>query len=328
MLVVDTERGIGKRIPLRERVEELAKLADADKTKELKKTVCRKFIDFCNSEVGSEIVGRDELHSGDLVCLFIAYCEREGGREGKGCLPSTIKTYTSILRGLLEEEGYPVKRGHKGIRDLLRAVSKTGAAPQGKTPLTTPSIRALCRATEESAHGLQERAIILLAYGSACRTSEIVSLNVEDLSFVEEGVTLFLRRSKTDQEGEGCRRDVVRGDNPRFCPVITLKRHLEETGRKTGPLFKSPCKGDLFKESRISNRYYPRVLQRLAEKAKVEGDIAGHSTRSGHVTQAIKAGVDHMVIAVQTAHKDFNSLKRYVRMQSEFKRNSSASLGL
>jgi site-specific recombinase XerD len=51
--------------------------------------------------------------------------------------------------------------------------------------------------------GLRDRALLLLGFATACRRSELVALNVEDLEAVEVGLRVTIRRSKTDQEGQG-----------------------------------------------------------------------------------------------------------------------------
>jgi hypothetical protein len=49
----------------------------------------------------------------------------------------------------------------------------------------------------------RDRALLLLGLASALRRAELAALTVADLGFVEEGVTLAVARSKTDQKAAG-----------------------------------------------------------------------------------------------------------------------------
>ena len=50
---------------------------------------------------------------------------------------------------------------------------------------------------------LRDKSIILIGFSGGFRRNEIVSLDYEDLDFVNEGVKITVKRSKTDQFGEG-----------------------------------------------------------------------------------------------------------------------------
>jgi len=66
--------------------------------------------------------------------------------------------------------------------------------------------------------GLRDRALILLGFAGAFRRSEMVGLNVADCSFGNDGVTVTLRHSKTDQEGAGRKVGIPYGSSPQNVP--------------------------------------------------------------------------------------------------------------
>jgi site-specific recombinase XerD len=85
----------------------------------------------------------------------------------------------------------------KGIRRTL------GTAAKQKAPALTDDIRAMVDATGADIIGARDRALILLGFAGAFRRSELVGLDVDDCAFGKDGLTVTLRRSKTDQMGVG-----------------------------------------------------------------------------------------------------------------------------
>ena len=98
-------------------------------------------------------------------------------------------------------------------------------------PWWTPRTRALI--------GARDRALILLGFAGAFRRSELVGLDIEDCAFGKDGLTVTLRRSKTDQDGAGRKIGIPYGSNPETCPVRTIQAWIEQAGIEAGPLFRS-----------------------------------------------------------------------------------------
>ena len=65
----------------------------------------------------------------------------------------------------------------------------------------------------------------MIGFAGGFRRSELVNLENEDIEFVDEGVKILIKRSKTDQSGEGVIKAIPYFDNQEFCPVIALKIH-------------------------------------------------------------------------------------------------------
>src|SRR6185369_16148818 len=114
-----------------------------------------------------------------------------------------------------------------------------GKGPEQKTPALTAEIRAMVEATGNGLIGARDRALILLGFAGAFRRSELVGLDVDDCVFGKDGLTVTLRRSKTDQAGAGRKIGIRYGSNPETCPVRVIQEWLEKAGIASGLLFRS-----------------------------------------------------------------------------------------
>jgi integrase len=220
---------------------------------------------------------------------------------------------------------------HTGIvRNTMKGIRRTmGTAPTQKAAALTDDIRAMIDATDAGAIGLRDRALILLGFAGAFRRSELVGLDAEDCAFSKDGLTIALRRSKTDQEGAGRRVGIPYGSNPATCPVRTIQAWIEAAAVSSGPLFRSINRHGHLKPGRLSGIDVARVVKKLADRAGLDSaKYAGHSLRAGHATAAAIAGASERSIMNQTGHRSVQMVRRYIRQGSLFRENSGAKLGL
>ena len=184
-------------------------------------------------------------------------------------------------------------------------------------------------ATDEGLIGLRDRALILLGFAGAFRRSELVALDVADLAFNRDGLTVTLRRSKTDQEGQGRKVGIPYGSNPDTCPVRVLQAWLETAGLAEGPVFRSMNRHGPCTTGRLAPADVARVVKKLAERAGLDAArYAGHSLRAGHATSAAIAGASERSIMNQTGHRSVQMVRRYIRDGILFRENSAGKLGL
>jgi site-specific recombinase XerD len=211
----------------------------------------------------------------------------------------------------------------KGIRRTL------GTAAVQKAPALTDDIRAMIDATDAGLIGARDRALILLGFAGAFRRSELVSLDVEDCVFGKDGLTVTLRRSKTDQAGAGRRIGIPYGANPETCPVRTVEAWIEQAGISSGPLFRSINRHGQVLHGRLSGIDVARVVKKLAVRAGLDAaKYAGHSLRAGHATAAAISGASERSIMNQTGHRSVQMVRRYIRDGNLFRENSAGKLGL
>jgi integrase len=224
----------------------------------------------------------------------------------------------------------PFDAGAEILRATLRGIARTiGTAKKGKDALQLEDVKAMLeRIPTDTLKGKRDRALILIGFAGAFRRSELVALDLEHLDWARDGVILTIVRSKTDQTAAGRLVAIAWGKNPKTCPVRALKAWLEAAGIAFGPLFR-PVEAGVC----IPRRYYDRgvanCIKRWARKAGIDpAKVAGHSLRSGHVTQAASAGAADRDIMNQTGHRRIETMAGYVRRGTLFKNNSSALLGL
>lgn len=168
---------------------------------------------------------------------------------------------------------------------------------------------------------MRDRALILSGFAGAFRRSELVALDVADLAFTRDGLTVTLRRSKTDQEGQGRKIGIPYGANPDSCPVRVVQAWLKAAAIADGPVFRSINRHGRVLPGRLAPADVARVVKKLAERA-------GHSLRAGHATAAAVAGASERSIMNQTGHRSVQMVRRYIRDGSLFRENSAGKLGL
>jgi integrase len=182
--------------------------------------------------------------------------------------------------------------------------------------------------TGDDLNGTRDRALILVGFAAALRRSELVSLDVGDLTFVDDGVVVRLGKSKTDQLGAGREIPVVFGANRLTCPVRALRDWVAASGIVAGPLFVGVRCGRLTGK-RLGGGEVTRIWRRRAEAAGIaSGAFSGHSLRSGLATAAARAGKSAASIRATTGHRSDAMLSRYIRRGTLFQDVASAGVGL
>jgi site-specific recombinase XerD len=219
---------------------------------------------------------------------------------------------------------------HAMVANTMKGIRRTlGTAPAQKAPTLTEDIRAMVDVTDAGIIGARDRALILAGFAGAFRRSEIVGLDVEDCVFGKDGLTILLRRSKTDSVGAGRKIGIPYGSNPDTCPVRVVQSWMEQAGITTGPMFRSISRHGHVQTGRLSGIDVARVVKKLARRAGLDpAKYAGHSLRAGHATSAAIAGASERSIMNQTGHRSVQMVRRYIRDGSLFRENSAGKLGL
>ena len=169
----------------------------------------------------------------------------------------------------------------------------------------------------------------LLGFAGALRRSELVGLNFADITEGTDGLTVRLRRSKTDQEGAGRNVGIPYGSNLATCPVRAWRAWLELSSITEGPAFRPVDRHGRIGITRLSPPAVALVLKRHASRAGLDpSEVAGHSLRAGLATSAAAADVPERVIAEQTGHRGTAMLRRYIREGSLFRENAASAVGL
>jgi len=169
----------------------------------------------------------------------------------------------------------------------------------------------------------RDRSIILIGFSGGFRRNEIVSLDFDDLDFVTEGLKISIRRSKTDQFGEGSVKGLPYFDNSQYCPVTSLKKWIEISNINSGPLFRRFTKGSKLSENRLTDQTVALLIKEYLKLAGIDNrNYSGHSLRSGFATSAAESGAEERSIMAMTGHKSTEMVRRYIKEANLFKNNA------
>ncbi len=267
----------------------------------------------------------------ETVALYIA------DAAGRGLKASTISRRLTAVSVLHKAAGLDSPALDERVKDVFKGIKREhGSLEKGAAPLLTPTIKRMIVVARENAKSaaqqkaaLRDAAVLLVGYAGAFRRSEVASLRIEDVEFVEDGATVLLRRSKTDQEGKGHKRALPYGSHPETCPVRNLRRWLEVLGENEGPIFRPIDRHGNLRRTALSDRSVCEVVKRRAQAAGLNRDrYSGHSLRAGLATAASAAGVSQRSIMDQGDWKSVQTVMRYVREGTLFKNNAASSIGL
>jgi len=212
------------------------------------------------------------------------------------------------------------------VKATLQGVRRSrGSVVRQVAPLQKAQVLQMVRRLP-GLRGLRDTALLLIGFASALRRSELVSLNVEDVQFTDEGTIIRLRRGKTDQDGRG--RDIaiprVRG---RCCPSKNLQAWIEASGIAEGALFRRVNRYDQLLPHRLTAQSVALVIKQRAERAGFDPALfSGHSLRAGFVTNAATSGASSSSIRAQTGHKTDAMLQRYIRNSQLFSNNPNLKI--
>ncbi len=266
---------------------------------------------------------------------FEAWCQG-GGMSPLPATPQTVVLYATQLaeRAKLatirhhlvaiafahRERGLPSPAGREIVRRVVRGIARTiGSAQVRKSAVTLEALRAmLLEIRGDGLKAKRDRAIVLLGFSAALRRSELAALTVNDLRFCKEGLCVTIRRSKTDQTGEGAEIAVPLVANRSLCAVRAVRAWLEAASITEGPLFRTFTLQRGITDRAIGGRDVANLVKALAGRARIEGDFSGHSLRAGFVTSAAQAKVSLDSIARTTRHKSLAVLMTYVRPAQAF----------
>jgi len=229
---------------------------------------------------------------------------------------STLKRRLASISILHKTKGYYIDTKHPVIIENLMGIKRrNGSNQKGKKPLLINDLKKIInsihQSNEKSLKKVRDKALVLIGFSGGFRRSELVSLELEDIEFVSEGVKIFVKRSKTDQSGEGMTKAIPYFDNHNFCPVLALKNWMELIDIKNGKIFN------------ISDKNVALIIKKYANHAGLDSNkYAGHSLRSGFATSTAESGADERNIMAMTGHKSTEMVRRYIKEANLFKNNA------
>ena len=257
-----------------------------------------------------------------IVSLYLTYLSSNEVKI------STIKRRLVSIGVIHKIKGHYLDTQHPVIIENLMGIKRRkGINQKGKKPLLISNLKEIIdvinKGKEPDLKKLRNKALLLIGFAGGFRRNELVSLNVEDLEFVFEGLKITLKKSKTDQFGEGFTKGIPHFENSSYCPVKNIKYWLNVSKIKKGPVFIRFSKGTKITNKRLSDQSVALIIKEYLIKAGIDSkNYSGHSLRSGFATSAAEAGAEERSIMSMTGHKSTEMVRRYIKEANIFKNNA------
>jgi len=245
---------------------------------------------------------------------------------------STLKRRIASISVVHKLKGHYLDTKHPLIMENLHGIKRVkGTNQKSKKPILINELKLIINVIDEYLSNnelgevdciipegsknirnkIRDKAIILVGFSGGFRRSELVNIDYEDIELVTEGVKIFVKRSKTDQSGEGMTKAIPYFDNKTFCPVLALKQWIQHSEIKSGKLFD------------ISDKSVSLIIKKYASLAGLNPNkYGGHSLRSGFATSAADSGAEERNIMSMTGHKTTQMVRRYIHEANLFKNNA------
>tara|TARA_B110000438_G_scaffold20892_1_gene19056 strand:- start:231 stop:1145 length:915 start_codon:yes stop_codon:yes gene_type:complete len=233
----------------------------------------------------------------------------------KICKFSTLKRRLASISVIHKLSGYYIDAKHPMITENLMGIKRiNGSHQKAKKPILINDLKLIINVIDEDKNEkrkLKNKALILIGFAGGFRRSELVLISHDDVEFVPEGVKIFVKRSKTDQSGEGMTKGIPYFPNTNYCPVISLKNWIEKKNIRSGKIFD------------ISDRSVALTIKKYTAIAGLDPNkYSGHSLRSGFATSTAELGADERSIMTMTGHKTTQMVRRYIQEANLFKNNA------
>ena len=241
---------------------------------------------------------------------------------------STLKRRLVSIGVIHKLKGHYLDTKHPSIIENIMGIRRRkGSIQKGKKPLLINNLKQVINVIDEQKKEeikkIRDRSIILIGFSGGFRRNEIVSLDYEDLDFVQEGLKINLKRSKTDQFGEGLVKGLPYFENSKYCPVVSINEWIKISKIKTGALFRRFIKGSKLSKNRLTDQTVALLIKEYLKLAGIENtNYSGHSLRSGFATSAAEAGAEERSIMAMTGHKSTEMVRRYIRDANLFNNNA------
>jgi site-specific recombinase XerD len=230
---------------------------------------------------------------------------------------STLKRRLASIKVIHKIKGHYIDIKHPLIIENLMGIQrKKGVFQKSKNPILINELKEIINTINKSekneAKKTRDKALLLIGFSGGFRRSELVSIEFEDLEFTKEGLKIFIKRSKTDQSGEGMTKAIPYFKDKNFCPVLSMQKWIEMNKQKNNTLVFN-----------ISDKMVAILIKKYLLKAGFDAKkYSGHSLRSGFVTVAAEYGADEKSIMNMTGHKTISMVRRYIKESNLFKNNA------
>jgi len=257
-----------------------------------------------------------------IVSLYLTYLSTKEAKM------STLKRRLVSIGVVHKLKGHYLDTKHPAIIENIMGIKRRkGSIQKGKKPILINILKQIINVIDqqnkEEIKKFRDRSIILIGFSGGFRRNEIVSLDCDDLDFVKEGLKINIKRSKTDQFGEGFTKALPYFDRSQYCPVLSMKKWIEISKITSGPVFRRFVKGSKLSENRLTDQTVALLIKEYLNLAGLDNkNYSGHSLRSGFATAAAESGVEERSIMAMTGHKSTEMVRKYIKDANLFKNNA------
>ena len=258
----------------------------------------------------------------EIISLYLTHLSTKNSKI------STIQRRLVSIKMIHKFKGHYLDTKNPSIIENIMGIKRRkGSIQIGKKPLKINNLKKIINVIDEQKNEeikkLRDRSIILVGFSGGFRRNEIVSLDYDDLEFVPEGLKINLKRSKTDQFGQGLLKGLPYFESSNYCPVVSLQKWIKVSNINSGALFRRFNKGSNLTENRLTDQSIALIIKDYLELAGIDSkNYSGHSLRSGFATSAAEAGVEERNIMAMTGHKSTEMVRRYIKEANLFKNNA------
>lgn len=263
--------------------------------------------------------------STEAVILYATDLTKNQGKKW-----NTLSRRLAAISQLHQRAGFDSPTATWAMKQFLAGLRRElGVAPVRKKPVLVADLKEIVGMLPTSLLGKRDRALLLLGFTGALRRSELIALDLEDLERTREGLIVHIRRSKTDQEGEGRKVGIPQGADQATCPVWALEQWLQAAKIESSAVFRVMNRHGQVLSKRLSGEGVALVVKRSVERLGYDPRLfSGHSLRAGLATSAAAAGKGERAIMNQTGHRSVTTVRRYIRDGNLFRENAADGLGL
>ena len=261
------------------------------------------FIYFCNARNLKALPSTPQA-----VCLFIK------SLIGTGKSSAGIRRALCGLSSIHQLNLLIDATAHPDVKlEMKRMHRQLGRSRKQAYPITQDVLEKLIPQKMESLRDYRDKALLLIAYDTLARRSELISYQVDDLSKYIKGSSTYycirIRRSKTDQEAEGKLAHI------RKSTYLATQEWLQKANISEGHLFRGISRGNTLLQS-LGGGQINRIYKRLARRARLDPQIieqiSGHSMRVGAAQDLLTSGASMPMIMSRGRWSKTDTVMKYI----------------
>lgn len=236
----------------------------------------------------------------------------------RGLKPSSVNVRVAAIKKAHDSQGLVSPTNHPGVKAVMQGIRrKHKMVVDKKLPITVERLKLMIGQCQNDITGVRDRALLLIGFAGALRRSELVAIQVEDIEYVDSGIKLHIRKSKTDQEGLGHMIAIPRGQ---LGVIEALEHYLSTAQITSGYIFRRITKTKRMLKYGLESRTISNVIKKYAALAGFDDidSFSGHSLRAGFLTSAALHGADINKMMEVSRHVNFETTRGYIREANLF----------